>query len=1072
MRIFWIALLFLVCRVAAGEFVLLSDASQPRVEMRAGQGFIELRGEALSVNGGVRGTLKIGEDTFPIPKFQHRVLLPALEEGPFRVVLTMEYLTSSGRVRRTETMTREIDPGKKDLEINLDVPVDAPGKLTVVIDRPDGVRVRNLLSGAAAEAGNIRLVWNGRDDRGNLMEPGRYVLRTLTHPGLTADYQGSFANGGEAGFTPFGSNHSVMTALASAGGLIFCAAPLTEGGWHLVALTPEGKFVRGYPQLGGPGIDEVFVAADEKYIYLLNDGASLRERKNPAITLVRYERGGSFARNAPRYSVLYESPRAVDRARHGSHMPQKRNEFALRGAALCGGILYVANGETREVMAIEPESGNILRKYPIPEPFALAESGGRLLIASEKSVHELDPVSGAVRLLFQVSFNPAGIAANGDEIALSGAADHTVGIYRDGKLFRRIGLPGGAYAGEWLPERLVDPVGLAFDPGGTLWIAENRWNPKRITAWSPEGKLVYEKIGPPYYGSPGGGFDPQDGSVRVGQRLLWMNDAPRAVLSASGGHLNGKFAEALNYRFVRRDGRRFLVGQGKGVLISEFREDGSLRDLAWIGNVRQLHYALRHRKDTILDAEVKRRPDAAAIWIDANGNGDLDDAEFQFGPVGSRFGAFNWGTRVAGLEFRVTGRDEKGVDRLYNVTPAGYNRCGAPLFDLDAILRAGTLVESNGDPVIGETLNFDGGLTTVAAEPFMLGIDPAGRVLWRFPNRWVGVHGSQSAPLPRPGELQGVLFPLGTVPLPGGGEVGAWIGNHGRIFFLTDDGMYLDELFSDCRISELAGAGLIGGEPFGGVMEYDSSRNEVLLQAGNGGYRVYRIRGLDAIHRASRTFDVSAEQIRFAANQEIVPELPETCPTLRLGTSSEVSWGSGERRVRFRGAYDAESLTLEFRVDDPSPWKNVGRDWTQYFKSGDCADFQFDAGQGPRRLLFAPGGVVFYRFTGVESNAVDFASPWRSVRVPEVRLLDKVAPEVKVSTGGYTLKAVVPWKALETPPPVAGRVFSGDIGVIFGDREGTVNLSRQYYFNKNTGLVNDIPGEIEPPVKFWGKIQF
>jgi hypothetical protein len=45
-------------------------------------------------------------------------------------------------------------------------------------------------------------------------------------------------------------------------------------------------------------------------------------------------------------------------------------------------------------------------------------------------------------------------------------------------------------------------------------------------------------------------------------------------------------------------------------------------------------------------------------------------------------------------------------------------------------------------------------------------------------------------------------------------------GHHGRAFVMTTDGLYLDEVFPDCRMRtnpQAGGSGILGGECFGGV---------------------------------------------------------------------------------------------------------------------------------------------------------------------------------------------------------------------------------------------------------------
>jgi hypothetical protein len=99
---------------------------------------------------------------------------------------------------------------------------------------------------------------------------------------------------------------------------------------------------------------------------------------------------------------------------------------------------------------------------------------------------------------------------------------------------------------------------------------------------------------------------------------------------------------------------------------------------------------------------------------------------------------------------------------------------------------------------------------------------------------------------------------------------------------------------------------------------------------------------------------------------------------------------------------------------------------------------------------------------------VPFSSPWRTimmdrVTVAEVKLASGAAP------GGYFVEAAIPWAVLGiTPQP--GLKLKGDVGILAADSGGTFTVSRQYWSNKATGLVNDVPGEAELTPQLWGEL--
>jgi len=54
---------------------------------------------------------------------------------------------------------------------------------------------------------------------------------------------------------------------------------------------------------------------------------------------------------------------------------------------------------------------------------------------------------------------------------------------------------------------------------------------------------------------------------------------------------------------------------------------------------------------------------------------------------------------------------------------------------------------------------------------------------------------------------------------------------------------------------------------------------------------------------------------------------------------------------------------------------------------------------------------------------------------------------------------------------VAGATWRGDLGILFASEGGNV-VDRKYWFNPDTGLVSDVPGEIQCHPDKWGSVIF
>ena len=1139
------------------EFLTFSGKLSPEVRIAVRQEQADYRVRVEAENPYARVTARLAAasgrgavaalDTLPA---EHLFTAAEIGEGaPLRLALEASWFNADGTLRQREVFRAPSLGGRlpedarlweafdyaayrgrvADLAQRIRFSVKQPmeGKLSVVIETPEGRRVRNLVSGQDAAAGTQALEWDGRDEVGNLVAPGTYRYRAASHPGITPEYKMQFANGGETFFFPFGSNHGTMTALAANDSLVFAAASITEGGWAIIALAPDGRFVRGYRQVGGAGIEAVQLAADERRLYVLNDGGAWGGRgKAPAVTLTVYDIATgdivSLKGGKGQYAVLRERELR-------DYKPGEPRAYALAGAACVGGTLYVSDRERGCVMAVDLETAQAVGEIPLPQAGALAADGPALVAASGGRLVAIDPATRAVKTLFDLPFAPRALCLSRDGFWLTGDADSTVKVYdRSGACVKTLGEPGGAYEGAWRPERLVNPAGVALAPDGALWVAEDRRNPKRLSKWDrATGRCVYDKVGCPAYGSPGAGFDPEQPERWFGQRCQWKVDPAAgrsqlvSVLQKQEGHLQGKIEECLNYTFVHRDGRTFVLGAYKGTLISELMPDGSLKDRALISDVHGLLYGLGWKRVPAYCEQVERRfPKAdyekkyadescryvGVLWVDADNDGDFDAEEFQFLPEGTKLSSFGWGVKLNDLTLRLPYRNAKKEEGVLTLRPDGYNACGAPAYSFaKALADVAPLrddLPQGSRTTLDTTLDDSGGNIVVNTDPFLFSISEDGRINWLFPNRWTNVHGSHNAPLPKPGEMQGVLFGLGTAPLDDAGDVMVFAGNHGRFFLLTTDGLYLDEMFQDCRVAEVVGPGLIGGEAFGGSFGYDRVNKRYVLQAGCSGYRLYHLSGLDRVKRSEGTFKVSPEMAAAAARrsqaaagaaggakQALLPRLAEAAKVSFGALPVAAEWSSGSWNIRVRGAYDAKSLYLQYDVADPSPWVNNGKDWTQLFKTGDCVDLQLgtDASAPAGRKSAAPGDVrlsiapfngkplaVLYRYRlkdKTAANPVEFASPWRSEKVDDVCMLERVRAQVQVSEGGYRLEAEIPLAALGLNG-AGGQTLRGDFGVIYGDRLGTVNLSRVYWSNPATGLVNDVPGETMLAPDLWGTLKF
>ncbi len=323
---------------------------------------------------------------------------------------------------------------------------------------------------------------------------------------------------------------------------------------------------------------------------------------------------------------------------------------------------------------------------------------------------------------------------------------------------------------------------------------------------------------------------------------------------------------------------------------------------------------------------------------------------------------------------------------------------------------------------------------------------------------------------------------------------------------MTTDGLYVDEMFPDCRLMtnpQAGGIGILGGECFGGAFGLSKSDGNYYFQGGGIEYRIYRVDGLKETVRSSGSLAVTAEQVVAAERNRSRKVAAETKPaSARIpyvkeppkidgkadGWTGEpvVQWNKGNQfPVSIRAAHDGRNLYLLYNVKDASPWVNNGKDWQLLFKTGDSVDLQIGSDPkanpkrsgpvpGDMRLLIAPfqGGniAVLYRHRqpGAADNVV-FQSPWRNEKVDSVKKLESANIAVAKTGDSYNVEVSVPLADLGLASD-AGKTLRGDFGIIYGDAEGTTNIFRNYWANQATGLINDVPGEIMLTPNMWGDI--
>jgi len=1026
----------------------------------------------------------------------------------------------------------EWEQAARDRQLSIVVPYHQPveGKGTVVIEAADGRRVRNLISGYPLAKGDHRLVWDGLDENGIVVPPGEYRWRSIAHEGLKPIHVLDFAD------AP-GSNHGTLHAVVAADQSLYFASPVAEGGHEIIELDTDGKFLRGLNPPNGHGLTDVALAVDDQFLYVAHDGTAWGDKidKTKAnwkgtstLSLLRIDRKNWSVTDYP------GKRRIVPLAKHdfGPGAADQRSEKhdALAGMAVLGDRIYLADAVSNEILIVNAATAVLERSLPFQDPVALAAFEGNLYAIGSGKLWKLSAETGSMQMLFPIDGAPAGLAVTSQRFYISDQGQHVIREYhQNGKQLGLIGIPGGIHPGPYESLRFQNPNGLAVS-GARLWITEKgRWEPKRFSAFDLKTrKIVREYFGPTNYGAQDAGFDNEDHERWLAQGTLFHVDfaSGKATPQAITGGASGR-----RHVFYRQDGRTFILTSGKATSIQELKANGTLQPLALISSAHQFSYYHHWQPpQSFIEAFQRDYPKIplkfasqgdglqsgqpghgyGMLWVDRNGDSEMQSEEIEFSTAADNLAGSGWSHDSRDLTLRIPGVVQ-GKKVLVVLQPDGWWQGGAPRYPaLNDAVQSAIPVDFPGSSQI-ESIVDRFGSTILNSTPEMTAFDSKGKRLWSYRNEWSGVHGSHSAPLPDIGQLQGSLFFSGMVPLDHTSDVFAVNGNMGRLFLFTSDGLYLDEMFPDMRMTTNplgSGIGILGQECFGGTFGRSELNGEYYFQGGGVSYRVYRIAGLKHTVRQEGKLVVTSPQADLAERSVArrarvqTSQKSATIPwaTLRpqidggMSDWKEIapvaSWDQqGRFPVTVQACHDQEFLYLMYRVADDSPWVNNGQDWQTLFKTGDGIDLQLatfpDApanrtgpAPGDLRLYIAPSAqgevACLYRHRvpgATDSEGVYFQSPWRSERVDVVKKLETIQIAVDKGSREYRVEVAIPLQELGLSN-ISKKALKGDFGVIYGNVEGTVNLYRNYWSNPVTGLVNDVPGEIMLNPQLWGTVLF
>lgn len=396
------------------------------------------------------------------------------------------------------------------------------GFVTLVVERLNGVRIRNLMGGFPRSMGEHVDYWDGKNDEGKPVTAGRYRIRGLFHTGLDARYEFSFGSPGDPPWSTADtrgawlSNHTNPVAVLADEKRVYIAALFSEGPHALIAVDYQGRKLWGALANAHAGP----MALSSGYLYVVSEeglspaNAASEINNTVAVRLVRINplTGAQvpFTDGARSRELVTWNPLSSGVTRPSEDMAAVNGYTAdwtgamVLGMAALGDTLYVPLRFSNRILKVDALTGQVRGSFNIERPAGITVSRGQLLVVSQNRVVQIDPATGRVRPLIETGLSaPVAIAVGRDDriYITDWKSQMRVRVFSaQGKPLSAIGRLGGrAAAGAYDRAAMWFPRGISIDTGNRLWVAEDDYSPRRVSVWNTDGSLILERLGGLHY---------------------------------------------------------------------------------------------------------------------------------------------------------------------------------------------------------------------------------------------------------------------------------------------------------------------------------------------------------------------------------------------------------------------------------------------------------------------------------------------------------------------------------------------------------------------------------------------
>ncbi len=547
-----------------------------------------------------------------------------------------------------------------------------PGRVSVGIFDPAGRLVRNLLFGELRDRGDLWVEWDGLDEMGRPMPPGRYEWRALTRPGFRATLVANLGTSHPEGVRRcWMGNHTGPETVAVDEKGYYIASAGSEFTGQLVAIRPDGTRRWSFTWKDEHGFGPEVIASD---------GAG-------RLAIVQYTHG----QDDHLYLSVAETENGAVRGRYKlsllPEVPQwgRRNKLDI---AARHGVALITDKVNNRLAWFSLLDGTEQASVNLDGPGSVTvDDKGRWWILAKEGVFSCQTGQAPQRMWPQLTLaQPRAMAwdgAAGNFLVLEGGSEQVLRVSPEGNVIARFGRAGGRQPGPWEGEDFKGLHDVAPDGRGGFVTVElgqigahashgpgGRPAVNRTAHFDAAGRLTHEWFGGARW-SHNIALDPDDptlATIEGGPGMLCLVRIHAATQSwkmletfdePDTGRLLKPFGQP-GWHLKRRGGKLWFFHADPTAGISVYEIDRAGKRLVPRATTGLMAYFPAERRPEVLAAALEAQPPEIQRisvyhlgfhWSDDNNNGQIEAAEFVFFTW-----PFSYGWQIdVGDDWRLTG---------------------------------------------------------------------------------------------------------------------------------------------------------------------------------------------------------------------------------------------------------------------------------------------------------------------------------------------------------------------------------------------------------------------------------